>query len=238
MNLINNQNRGILSEGRICGMGFSFLKEVSENTLETLLPFSSCKDFLNDFVYKEITDKNIYCYGLSVTQKHNLLENEYFYLGMKILGTKYKSGPDSYPDYTKDFELLKNNRNQLLSFINQFEQRYGFTKYSEFLECENDPNCVIIVAPIEWMHDTYCISLYTLLLRVGLYYNYENINDYLISFMNSNSSDSYMLKNIYEKLKSLNYLSFFKISTKLKDITNNYTIHNRGIVQYFHDIKK
>lgn len=222
MILINNQDRSKLGEGRNYGMGFSICKQTDENTIETIIPITACKDYLNDVVYNELTNKEIAAYGLKITKKTNLLDNERFWIVTKILDVK---GGTQYAKQSEDEELLKNNRENLLNFINQIEQKIKIDT-SEFLTCENDENIIAINAPIFWMQGTYLISLYTLLLRVGLYYKGEDVMEYLKDFKHR-SEEVYMIKNILPKLEKL----FNNYVPKTQDFGNKVgtAIHNYGI---------
>ena len=59
MEIINNFDRLKLSEGRNFGIGFAFLKKITNNKFETLNAFTACKDYLNDLIYVETTKKNL-----------------------------------------------------------------------------------------------------------------------------------------------------------------------------------
>jgi len=43
--------RNNLAEGRNFGMGFGFLKKLSNTKYKTIMPISPCKDYINDVLY-------------------------------------------------------------------------------------------------------------------------------------------------------------------------------------------
>jgi len=52
------QKRSKLGEGRNYGVGFTILNKIGSK-FETYLPFTACRDYLNDFAYVESTKKEI-----------------------------------------------------------------------------------------------------------------------------------------------------------------------------------
>jgi len=79
------QKRSTLQEGRNFGIGFSILNKIG-NKFETYLPFTACRDYLNDFIFVEKFKTEI---GTAYGYNHKILncfENKrYFYIGVNTL---------------------------------------------------------------------------------------------------------------------------------------------------------
>jgi hypothetical protein len=223
MNLVNNLRRESLNEGKNYGMGFSICKQIDENTIKTIIPISSCKDYLNDVVFNETTNKPIKAYGCSLKEKSNLYDNNYFYMVVEIL--PYICG-NIYKNQIEDTELLLNNRDSLLSFMNQIETLL-LVDLSEFIVCENNDNVVIIKVPIYWLKATYLISLYSLLLRIGLYYDNSDVLSYLKNF--NKTSDAYLINTAYSKLIKLIKRNLIPDVQDFSKLSMDTSIHNYGI---------
>ena len=170
-------NRNILIEGRNKGFGISFAQiNTRDDDLQVLIPISACKDFLNDQIYTFHTGITIKQYGLTTINVKNYLNNDYFYMVGKILHHKVKAH-GTYSNYDRDLQFSIDNRNALLSFINYFEMELKLDSLTEFLYCENNESLIIFKVPSIWALNTYNISFYTMLARIGLFYKYENIED-------------------------------------------------------------
>ena len=79
------QKRSKLSEGRNFGVGFTILNKKGSK-FETYLPFTACRDYLNDFAYVESTKKEI---GKIYGYDHKILNcfdnKNIVYFGVKTL---------------------------------------------------------------------------------------------------------------------------------------------------------
>lgn len=231
MELIDNQNRSVLAEGRNYGFSMAFCKVLSDNQLETISPITACKDFLNDILYTEKTQKKIGVYGLHTSYSGIFKDENYFYMVGKVLPTKYGG---NYATYDRDKEFALGNKDGLLSFINQFEDKLKID-LTEILECENDKEIVIFKVPIEWANSPYMISLYGLIVRIGLWYKYEDLEKYLNNFTYDNR-DLFNAKNLLasiEKLKKIVNIYKPYDYNILNNITPN-TIHNFGIQSFLY----
>ena len=57
--ITENYKRKELGEGRDHGLGFAFLKKNKKDDYETRNAFTACKDYLNDLIYVENTEREI-----------------------------------------------------------------------------------------------------------------------------------------------------------------------------------
>ena len=121
MKFINKQNRGILSEGRNHGMGFAFCKCDGE-TVETIMPISPCKDYLNDVVYSERSGQDSLNHGLKTTKLGLFEDKQSAYMVASICGRGAKK-PAAYAGMDGDIELLNNNFKNIEKAINWMEDR-------------------------------------------------------------------------------------------------------------------
>lgn len=219
--LIDKKNRSSLSEGRNYQMGFGFAKKTDKNTYEMVTPISACKDYLNDVVWSEAVDRSISVYGLSY-KKHDIYDKEYAYLIIGIL--PYKAGHE-YPTYKKDVERLKENYKRLEAFMNFFEEFLTKGVFTEIHEiCENR---YLVKVPLFFTRGTYLISLYSLLLRAGQFWDgVQNHQDFIDNF-NANLVDVSLVKGISVKLKKLLENGYVK-----QDLEKLQDVHNCGIIGF------
>jgi len=159
------KNRGVLSEGRNNGMAFAFLQKVSDNTYETVQPFSPCKDYLNEVIITENYDVGTKGCGLKYPKKLGLFNETHAYMGIVLLKTKnnyyaYSSSIDN------DKKMLLDNHKNLEKMLNDIESDLGLGSLTSIEKANDDYYLVKI--PIEWCQSTHAISLYSLLLRLGM----------------------------------------------------------------------
>jgi len=159
------QKRSKLNEGRNYGVGFTILNKIGSK-FETYLPFTACRDYLNDFAYVESSKKEI---GKIYGYDHKLLNcfdnKNIVYFGVKTLH-RNKSG-----DYEKFDELqniLINNYENLELFLNIIERDLGIKIQTRI---ELDEDTLIIKCSKFWVKSTPLISVYTLLIRC--YFNVD-----------------------------------------------------------------
>ena len=231
------QERKKLSEGRSYGIGFSILKK-DKKEYQTYLPFTACRDYLNDFSYVEHTKKEI---GSIHGYNHKLLNcfnNERtFYLGVNTLD--FNNG-GNWTLKNEAEKILINNYKTLELFINTIENKINLFKTRTKIEL--DENTLIIKSPSYWNKTTSLISVYTLLIRCFFNIEFKENEDILIKmkehkcFINNDS----MMKNNCIRFYELNTKNFKKISkidySKFK-IEGASAVHNFGINGYLNRIK-
>ncbi len=191
--LVDNENRKKLSEGRNCGMSCGFAKREGD-VFTMLMPLSACKDYLSDVVFSEITGKPYTIYGLTTT-KTGAFSNGEGYLVTGIL--KYQRTDDKYPNYDRDYEALAKNYENLVIFMNEFEKKLKLTQFTQITPLEE--NRYLVIVPAFWLTRTYLISLYALILRMGIFYKSGDVIEYLDKF-NQNDTDVYMYNTIKAKM--------------------------------------
>lgn len=159
--ITNKFDRNKLAEGRNYGCGFSFLKKLKKGNFKTLMPFTACKDYLNDFVYVETTNKPLsIIYGFKHDYTGILNKKKYFYLGFKAV--HYKGG-DIWNNFDEFQNLTQNNYNNLILFLNKLEVLFKIKSKTKLEYIED--NTIILKVPIFWSKFTFLISLYTLYIR-------------------------------------------------------------------------
>ena len=107
------QKRSKLCEGRNYGVGFTILNKKGSK-FETYLPFTACRDYLNDFAYVESTKKEI---GSIYGYNHKLLNCFLKWFNLLI--------PPPPPTHTSQFTykpcrlkpFLSNNKQMKLFFL-------------------------------------------------------------------------------------------------------------------------
>jgi hypothetical protein len=228
--IINQQCRSKLGEGRSYQMGFAFLKKVKDETFETIQPISPCKDYLNDVIFAEHTNKPISAFGCKLSGKQDIFDKEFGYMAISICKYKYPSNYDTNK-YPIDVKRLKDNREKLESFINQIEEYFNLDWFNNTTIVEVSDNLYFIEVPIIWTKSTYMISLYSLLLRVGQFYEDTTIDpiEWLEKF-NAFLDDVSLVKQALPKLK--NILKYGPLPQDFSNLRGDTSTHNLGIIAY------
>ena len=142
------QKRSNLSEGRDFGVGFTILNKKGSK-FETYLPFTACRDYLNDFAYVESTKKEI---GEIYGYNHKLLNcfdnKNIVYFGVNTL--HYKGG-NNYDKFDELQNILINNYKNLELFLNRIEDNLG-VKIKTSIELDEDT--LIIKCSKFWVKST------------------------------------------------------------------------------------
>lgn len=219
--LTDEQKRTALSEGRNHGLGYQFCNR-NDGQLITIQPLSPCRDYLNDVVYTEITNKPYSAYGLHTTPRNLFKYGE----GYLVVGICYQGshGQMEYPYYKRDYKALEENYSGAEKLINWFEKSFnidGKTKITKLQE-----NRFLVTFPLFWSEGTYRISLLGLLIRVGIFYKDGDPINFLNNFKEDNS-EVYIIKSIMPKIKRM--LAGEIPQQNMSRLTD---VHNCGIVNY------
>lgn len=220
MKLIDKQSRSKLGEGRDHGMGFGFCKLLSSGDFTTVTPISPCKDYLNEVVYTESTGIASSAHGLKYS-KTGCLDRDKGYIAFKIMPFMDNS---EYREQKEHCENLNKNYLNIQKFLNIFEEKLGIKDRTEILKLDDT---YILVIPKEWTTGTYKISLYTLLTRVGQFYDgTKEVMKYLETF-DAWTLDNYLMKQALPKIKIVMEKGLVE-----QDMNRIDCPHNYGIVGY------
>lgn len=236
--ITNNFDRKKLAEGRSYGFGFSFLKKQGDD-YESLMAFTACKDYLNDFVYVESTGKALgVVFGFKHEYVNYLNTTDYIYLGVKPL--HYNHGTSKYKEYDSTLELLKTNNTLLIKFINQLEDLINIKQHTEFENYLDDT--LILKLSKEWFEFPFLISLVTLFIRCYINVTEKEVNAGLISVLSDKSRKAYMsvddmMKNNICLLVNSEYVEQLR-DYKYVDNVSPGTVHNYGICGRMNEITK
>ena len=139
------QERSKLCEGRNYGVGFTILNKKGSK-FETYLPFTACRDYLNDFAYVESTKKEI---GQIYGYDHKLLncfdKKNIVYFGVKTL---HRNKEGNYDKFDECQSKLINNYIHLEIFLNKIETDLNI-KIKTRIELDEDT--LIINIPIDFL---------------------------------------------------------------------------------------
>lgn len=228
------QKRSVLGEGRDFGIGFSILNKIG-NKFETYLPFTACRDYLNDFIFVEKFKTEI---GKAYGYNHKVLncfENKkIFYIGVNTL---HKNNSGNWSLKEEATNLLINNYKNLESFLNKIENNLKFKSRTVI---EVDEDTLILKVPIYWSKSTPLISIYTLLIRC-----YFNISDnFVITEENLNKHKTFIeIDNYFTKLcgkyfKNIKTVDFKNVDYNIYNVvhTNWNSVHNFGIQGFLNKI--
>lgn len=150
IDITRQKDRRSLNEGVSVGWGFGFCKLEGDN-FKLVQPISPCKDYLNDVVYVETTDKDkIYAYGLEY-EKTGCLQDDYAYIAIMPI------------DFTPTVLLSTYVNN-----IHDLDDFFGFSR-SLLIETNElgpkDQPITILRIDKRWTAHVYLISAYTYIFR-------------------------------------------------------------------------
>ena len=220
-NLIEKGKRSELSEGRNYGFATT-LAYREDKTLHTTHALTCCKDFENDVLFSFHTKKPYSIYGLKTEYIPNLFQDGVGYLIFSI--EKQGRNENEYSNYKRDYETLPANIPNLLKFINWFEEKLNFKSLTKINQLKE--NRFVAIYPSEWSGGTYLISLYILLLRVGMFYKGEEPMQFLKQFKYDNQ-DAYMVNTALPKIERL-----LKNGLVKQDLNAISSPHNLGICTF------
>lgn len=237
--IINDDyDRSVLNEGRNYGMGFSILERVNNFEFNTLLPFSACKDYLNDIVYKTYYDREmkLLAHGYDAEEITTFAKKKYFYFGLKMLHFKNGNG---WNQHKAAQELLLNNYENMVGIINKFEKVIDNFNYRTTFYKKND-NTVVLKVPMFWVRKTYRISMLALICR--LFFNAKPVDlekgPLYLSKKHKPfiTADAYNGKNLVQFMEKKDIIipEFKKSKFPFKKDVNDdkYKAHNGGLVSF------
>lgn len=174
MKIIDNKNRDVLSEGRNSQMGFAFCKQLKSLVFETVQPISPCKDYLNDVIWSENTNKTISACGLKY-KKEDILNNEKVFLAFKICPRQRTSGYERSENGVKytmedDVKNLRKNYKNIQLLLNYLEEKLKI-KNKSIIALSDDKKTYLAKLNPFWVSKLYLVSLVSLLIRMGQFYD-------------------------------------------------------------------
>ena len=213
------QKRSQLNEGRDFGVGFTILNKKGSK-FETYLPFTACRDYLNDFAYVESTKKEI---GEIYGYEHKLLNcfdnKNIVYFGVNTLHKNKGNG--NYDKFDELQNILINNYIHLEIFLNKIETDLNI-KIKTRIELDEDT--LIIKCSKFWVKSTPLISVYTLLIRC--YFNTDLEGNSIVDILKNNkpfiNADSMMKKPC---------IDFYEMYLNNKDKFINPNYNGYGLVK-------
>ena len=219
-NIKELQKRSKLSEGRNYGVGFTILNKKGSK-FETYLPFTACRDYLNDFAYVESTKKEI---GKIYGYDHKLLNcfdnKNIVYFGVNTLHRNNNNG--NYEKFDELQNILINNYIHLEIFLNKIETDLNI-KIKTRIELDEDT--LIIKCSKFWVKSTPLISVYTLLIRC--YFNTDLEGNSIVDILKNNvpfiNADSMMKKPC---------IDFYEMYLNNKSKFINPDYNGYGLVEY------
>lgn len=212
---------GIEYCGKHDGWAFQFLND----SYEGIHLGVCCKDFLNDIVWSELTKKSMSVHGQDSSYIGVLDKQEY----LKICMYAYKFKGITEPKLDKIDELGET----LQAFLNEIELLKGF----ELSTVETHDNKFVIIFHKDWISKIYLFSMFTLLCRIGMYYN-GNLEEYLQNPYATkgeylDNTDMYSLKTYYKQIleiisneRVIEQPDWKDIDVKSSNETTAYDVHD------------
>jgi hypothetical protein len=149
--------------GLVEGVHFGFEYHMIDKNGKGLTPPIQCKDFLTDLFWSERTNKPITIYGFK-WEPGKLKEADHYYMALKYNNQK-----------------MKQYREPLESFLNDWEERLGFPRSD--VDLDDDGTALIVRFSRQWTEKPVIFSAFTLFLRVGCQYSGGGISSFLKKFV-------------------------------------------------------
>jgi len=139
------------------GFEFAFLSPAGKKKFEQATTFVYCKDFLHDAVWAMVNQEAYTIYGFKYDPKKDK-PLCLTHTALAFRNTKQKAKPEGFHN------RLENCR----ELLHQVEKKLGFRP--SFLQVAENPDgpCWIILGDKRWQLSPPLLSLYTLLIRVGM----------------------------------------------------------------------
>ena len=140
------------------GVQYSFLSADNRQCF----PFVFCKEFLIDVVAGELKDKPVNLYGFQYNEANPRVDLTH----VRVL--------------LKDFSDRKflNSVDRMSVFLQLLEEKMGCKTFSKIQMVDNSPKyegpIVLLTSPAKWMLAPPMLSLYALMIRIGMFFNLED----------------------------------------------------------------
>ncbi len=216
-------NRSKLSEGRTRGIGYAFLKKESEGFFKGVQPISTCKDYLNDFVWAENTGGKVTVYGINAENKG--IFDTHGHLAISVL--KGGGGTYEHTNFKLEHKCLMENLGKIEKLMNIVEEKLKITGFTKLAKV--DDNLVYAQIPLEWVKSTWLISLWSFMFRNFLYAESEDP----IEALKKTKDDTGDAMSVPKIIKGLE--KFFKDGLPKQAMSKDqgmYTVHNNGILTH------
>ena len=227
MEVLNENSRSSLSEGRNYGIGFAWAEKKGK-VIKTINPVSPCKDYLNDQCAVEAGYGEFRVYGLK-SEKRNLFEKK-AYLVIRTCDS-YKNeekGKELSEAEQKINYLLKENYKNIEMVLNSVEEQF-IKERTKIYEANN--GYYVIDVPTIWTINGPMISFYALIVRNAIY-GAKDIDDLFLNkkvynvdhnFLGYALAFYYFIKNGI--IPEVNY------KDKQFELESG-SVHNYGVVEY------
>lgn len=174
---IKLQPYGDKYNGKHYGWAYQFLND----NYEGIHLGVCCKDFLQDIVWSELTQKTMIIYNQTSAYLGILDKQE----TLKLCIYPYLFNGVKEPKIANIEELAEN----LNIFLNEIEcmRNYGFS----IVFAEQETSRIIIEFSKQWIEKPMIFSLFTMFCRIGLYYN-GNLEDYLYNLYTDMTNKPYL----------------------------------------------
>lgn len=215
--IVEFAKRGGLAEIYSQGLELSLL--VNEKTkLVGIHPPVRCKDFLSDAYWSENVKKDVSIFGFKWKPGQKSLFDETQFMGL------YYEGKD-----------LKGMEQSLENFMNQWEKMLDIPLSKAYLD--NTGKHIVVEFSREWTTQPIRVSLFTLLLRIGIGYDGSDLRTFMERVRDKGNvwgrNDGNYTKTAWPKFETLFKEQKIPWKQKFTDYTDVGTVHgSSGIVNY------
>lgn len=209
--LINDHDYRYLNEGRVNGETFAFCKKIDDDTFETVMPLSTCKDYLNDVVQVENYKLDDFGPVYKFTHEYQNLFKDGVYLAV------------SYRDRFSTF-----NYKSMTSKASEIENALNLI-FNENIVYKMKEGLIIRLNP-EFVSSTFYISFCSFYIRALLNENFESENRFYKLSEDNKIVMSY--GGIYKVVENFTVLQLHS-DFKYKSNEKSRVVHNDGFFNMF-----
>jgi hypothetical protein len=138
---------------------------------------------------------------------------------------KGAKSPKVYDNYLSDIKNLEKNAPNIEKLLHFFEEKFSVDEKTKIEKIRK--NYYLVTAPLFWCQYTYLISLYTLLIRMGMFWNGKGEVTGFLDKFDKDSDDIYLYKSVKGKI-----LRMLAGEIPIQDLSKVNSPHNLGIVGF------
>ena len=136
-------------------------------------------------------------------------------------------GGQEYSLMQEHKQNLNKNYSNIQILLRKFENLFKIKGRTRIYKCA-DGETFLLYVPKQWVQYTYLTSLYSLLVRIGQFYDGKtNVLEFVKNF-NTFMPDQYLAKTAFEKMQKILELKSFPV----QDLSTIQCPHNLGIVGF------
>ena len=197
------------------GITFAFMRKIKTGLYEGIMPFTTCKDYLNDVLRTEQVNPSNYTHSGLAYSKTNFLNKDINYIAISFKGDDSKK------------KNLDTNIKKLQILIHDFEDMLDIKKHIK-IEI-SDTGQHLLTYDAKWNKECYTMSLLAQLIRTAVLWDFKGSFFEFVQDTDISHKDIDYMRTVIKKEGRLNFLienGFVK--QKYPKVAQ--MIHSHGIV--------